>query len=262
MKAFLAAFWAETLKARRSRVSLLTVAGFALFPLVDGLFMFILKDPERARALGLISVKAQLAAGVADWPAFFQVLLQVTAVGGSVLFAFITAWVFGREFSDHTVKEILALPTPRGTILAAKFLLTALWILGLILMIYVIGLGVGKAVDIPGWSLELVWASFGSLLLIALVAFMLMPFVALFASAGRGYLPPLGWAFLTLALAQIAIVLGWGGWFPWSVPALLSGMSDQGAEPIEIHSYMVVLLAFVAGIAGTFSWWQNADQAR
>jgi ABC-2 type transport system permease protein len=91
---------------------------------------------------------------------------------------------------------------------------------------------------------------------------MLMPFVALFASAGRGYLPPLGWAFLTLALAQIAIVLGWGGWFPWSVPALLSGMSDQGAEPIEIHSYMVVLLAFVAGIAGTFSWWQNSDQAR
>jgi ABC-2 type transport system permease protein len=129
-------------------------------------------------------------------------------------------------------------------------------------MIFVIGLGVGKVVDIPGWSPELLWASFRSLLLIALLAFMLMPLVALFACAGRGYLPPLGWAFLTLALAQIAAVFGWGDWFPWSVPALPAGFSGQGAEPVKLHSYLVVLLAFIAGIAATFSWWQNADQAR
>ena len=68
MNAFRSAFWAEALKARRSIVPALTTAGFLLIPLVDGLFMVILKDPERARAMGLISVKAQLVAGVADWP--------------------------------------------------------------------------------------------------------------------------------------------------------------------------------------------------
>jgi ABC-2 type transport system permease protein len=254
MKAFLSAFWAEALKARRSKVSLLTVAAFLIFPIIDGLFMFILKDPERARGMGLISVKAQITAGVADWPTFFEVLLLGTAIGGAILFAFITAWVFGREFSDHTVKEILALPTPRGVIVGAKFVLTALWMLGLTLMIFVIGLGIGKAVDIPGWSPGLAWSSFWSL--------MLMPFVALFASVGRGYLPPLGWAILTIALAQIAIVLGWGDWFPWSVPGLLGSLNEPGAEPIGMHSYVVVLLVFVAGIAATFGWWQRADQAR
>jgi ABC-2 type transport system permease protein len=91
---------------------------------------------------------------------------------------------------------------------------------------------------------------------------MLMPFVALFASAGRGYLPPLGWAFLTMALAQIAGVLGWGDWFPWSVPGLLSEMAGPRAEPIGLHSYILVLLTFIAGIAATFAWWQSADQAR
>lgn len=262
MNAFLSAFWAEMLKARRSKVSLLTVAGFAIFPLVDGLFMFILKDPERARAMGLIGAKAQLTAGVADWPAFFQVLLLGTAVGGAILFAFITAWVFGREFSDHTAKELLALPTPREIIVGAKFVLTALWILALTLMIFVIGLGIGTAVDIPGWSLELEWASFRSLLLIALLSFMLTPFVAFFASAGRGYLAPLGWAILAMALAQIAIVIGWGDWFPWSVPGLLGSLSGPRAEPIEMHSYILVLLAFIAGVAATFVWWRRADQAR
>jgi ABC-2 type transport system permease protein len=99
-------------------------------------------------------------------------------------------------------------------------------------------------------------------MLTALLTYMLMPFVALFASAGHGYLPPLGWAILTMALAQIAIVLGWGDWFPWSVPGLLSSLSGPRAEPIAAHSYMIVLLAFTVGIAATFAWWRGADQAR
>ncbi len=263
MNAFLAAFWAETLKARRSKVSLLTFAGFSILPLVGGLFMIILKDPEQARAMGLISVKAQLfTAGVADWPTFVDILLQGMAIGGSIVFALITAWVFGREFADHTVKELLALPTPRGTIVGAKFVLIALWILALALMIFVIGLAIGAAVGIPGWSLELGWTSFRSLMITALLTLMLMPFVALFASAGRGYLPPLGWAILMLALAQIVGILGWGDWFPWTVPVLFSGMAGPRAEQVGTHSYVLVSLACLAGIAATFAWWRSADQAR
>ncbi|MGB3905901.1 MAG: ABC transporter permease, partial [Anaerolineae bacterium] len=87
MKTFLSAFWVETLKARRSKVSLLTAAGISILPIVGGLFMIILKNPEQARAMGLISVKAQLIAGVDDWPTYFEVLMQSTAMGGTILFA-------------------------------------------------------------------------------------------------------------------------------------------------------------------------------
>jgi len=267
MKAFLAALWAEALKARRSRVSLLTAAGFLLFPVVGGLFMLIMKNPEQARAMGLIGAKAQLLTeGAADWPTYFQFLSLGTAGGSAILFAFITAWVFGREFSDHTVKELLALPTRREIIVGAKFVLTALWILGLTLFIFVIGLGIGMAVGIPGWSFELAWTSFWSLMATALLTAMLMPFVAWVASVGRGYLPPLGWAFFTLALSQIAGMMGWGDWFPWSVPGLFSLMFSvvygQRAEQIGIHSYVLVLLTCIAGIAATFAWWRSADQTR
>jgi ABC-2 type transport system permease protein len=262
MNPLLSAFWAETLKARRSKISVLTAAGFLILPLVAGLFMIIMKDPERARAMGLISVKAQLTAGVADWPTFFGILTQGAAIGGGILLAIITAWVFGREFSDRTTKELLALPTRRAVIVGAKFVLTGLWTLGLSLLIFAVGLGIGRAVDIPGWSLELEWASFWSLITITGLNWLLMPFVALFASAGRGYLPALGWTFLTGTLAQIAAVLGWGDWFPWSVPALLSGMAGPRAEQIGMHSYILVLLTFVTGIAATIAWWRSADQTR
>lgn len=263
MSTFLSAFWVETLKARRSKVSWLTAAGFSIVPIVGGLLMIILRDPEAARTMGLISTKSQLVAGTADWPTYFDVLLQATAMGGTMLFAFITSWVFGREFSDHTAKEILSLPTPRGAIVAAKFVLMALWMLGLTLVIFLIGLGIGAAIDIPGWSPGVVWSSFWSLMLIALLSFMLMPFVALFASAGRGYLPSLGWAFCSFVLAQIVSLLGWGDWLPWSVPVLLSGMfGPKGIEQIGAHSYVMVSLAFLAGALATFVWWQCADQAR
>ena len=91
---------------------------------------------------------------------------------------------------------------------------------------------------------------------------MLMPFVAWFASLGRGYLPSMGWTFLTLALANIVSVLGWGDWFPWAVPILIGGMVQSHTDRLRVHSYLVVLLAFIIGLVATFAWWRSADQAR
>jgi ABC-2 type transport system permease protein len=262
MTAFWAALWAELLKARRSKVSVLTGAGFMILPLVGGLFMIILKNPERARELGLISMKAQLTGGVADWPTLFGFLTLGTAMGGSILFSFITAWVFGREYADHTAKELLAVPTRRTVIVAAKLVLLAVWFQALSLAVFLLGLGVGVAVNIPGWSAALQRSSFGAAMAISLLTFLLMPLVAYFASAGGGYLPPMGWAFLTLALGQIAIVLGWGDWFPWSVPGLLSSMAGSSSGTAGLHSYLMVLAAFLVGTVGTIAWWLKADLKR
>jgi ABC-2 type transport system permease protein len=262
MSTFRSAFWAEGLKARRSKVAWGITIGFMILPLAGGLFMIILKNPDQARAMGLITMKAQLAGGVADWPTFFQILLQGAAIGGAMVFAFITAWVFGREFSDHTVKELLAVPTQRWTIVAAKFALTAIWIMALTLLIFIVGLGIGAAVNIPGWSTGLAWVSFWSLLSASFLNLMLMSFVAFFASMGRGYLPPLGWAIVTVFFAQIAAILGWGDWFPWAVPALASGMAGPPSEMLGPHSYILVVITFLAALGATFAWWQSADQTR
>jgi ABC-2 type transport system permease protein len=90
----------------------------------------------------------------------------------------------------------------------------------------------------------------------------LLPFVALLASVGRGYLPPLGWTVLTVAFAQIMAITGWGDWFPWSVPALFSGAAGPRAELIGTHSYLVVGLASLVALGATFVWWRSADQTR
>ena len=256
------AVWAEALKMRRSKVPLFTALGLSLAPVVDGMFMIILKDPEAARSMGLIGSKAQLVAGVADWPTFFNVLGQAVAVGGAIVFAIITAWVFGREFSDRTAKELLALPTPRESIVAAKFVVIAGWTLALTVLVFLIGLGVGSLVDIPGWSGDLLWSATIDVVGAGVLTILLLPFVAYFAGIGHGELPPMGWTILTVALAQIAAVTGWGDWFPWSVPALFSGAAGPRAEFIGAHSYVIVSLASLAGLVLTFQWWRNTDHAK
>ena len=247
---------------RRSKVPLFTAIGFSIAPLVDALFMIILKDPEAARSMGLISAKAQLVAGVADWPTFFNVLGQAVAVGGAMLFAIITAWVFGREFSDRTVKELMALPTPRGSIVAAKFVAIAGWTMLLSIFIFLVALVVGSLLDIPGWSQELFLSASLDVFGAAVLTISLLPFVALFAGIGRGELPPIGWTVLTVVLAQIAAITGWGDWFPWSVPALFSGAAGPRADLLGAHSYIVVAVTSILGFTATFYWWRNADQTK
>jgi ABC-2 type transport system permease protein len=256
------ALWAETLKARRSKVPLLAAIGFTLAPLMDGLFMFIMKDPERAREMGLLSVKAQLAMSTAEWTTFFSVLSQAIAIGGVMVFSIVTAWMFGREFSDHTAKELMALPTSREKIVAAKLLVISGWVIAVTLWIFVFGLVIGNLVDIPGWTAQLAWQSFGDALATAGMTLLLMTPVAFIASMGRGYLPPLGWAVLTIFFAQIIAATGWGDWFPWSVPALFSGAAGPRDQLLGAHSYIIVILAGMAGLVATFYWWRNADQIR
>jgi len=156
MSAFGAAIWTEFLKSRRSKVPWVIAAGFSLAPLVGGLFMVILKNPERARQLGLLGAKAELTAGSADWPSLLRLLAETIGAGGFVLFAFLTAWLFGREFADRTVRGLLAIPTPRWAIVVAKLLVVALWCGGISIWIMVLGLLVGALVGLPGWSASLV----------------------------------------------------------------------------------------------------------
>ena len=262
MNNFSSALWAETLKMVRSKVPLFTAIGFCMVPLAGGLFMIILKDPEAARSLGLITTKAQLLTGTADWPSFFGFLAQAVAAGGMILFSIITIWVFGREFSDHTVKEMLALPTARESIVTAKFIVIAIWSVIITVFIFGISILVGTLIVIPGWSIELLGASFIGVLGTTLFTIPLMSFVALLASIGRGYLPPFGWTIFTLFLANIAVILGWGDWLPWSIPGLFSGVAGSRNELLGTHSYVILVTASILGIVATYYWWRSADQTK
>ena len=262
MTGFFAALRVEGLKTRRSPVPLLTALGFSLAPLIGGLFMYIMADPGRAQRMGLIGQKAQLAGGTADWPAYWALLAQAGTVGGFVLFAFVVAWVFGREFSDNTVRYLLALPTSRTTIIAAKLVLVVIWCAALTALITLLGFAVGGLLGLPAWSSEAavqglthIWAGAG------LTVLALTP-LALLAGLGRGYLAPLGFAMLALILAQVSGATGRGAYFPWAIPGLYAQVAGEAGGAVTAVSFAIVVVTGVAGLLATFVWWLSADFSR
>jgi len=260
MKNILQAIQVEILKARRSKMPILTLLGFSIAPFAGGFFMIILKDPELAKQMGMISTKAQIVAGVADWPTYLGMLSQATAIGGVILFSFVASWVFGREYSDRTIKNLLALPTPRHTIVLAKFVLVLTWSGILVVVIYLIGLGVGAAINLPPAPQEIFVGGTYTMLITAILTIALATPIAFFASAGHGYLPPMGFAIFTVILAQLIAAAGWGEYFPWSIPALYAGVAGSAYADLGLISYLIVLGTSVIGAIGTFIWWQLADQ--
>jgi ABC-2 type transport system permease protein len=180
-------------------------------------------------------------------------------VGGLLLFILVISWVFGREFTDGTVKDWLAVPVERGVILLAKFILSAGWSLGLSLMVYVVGIALGSIVGLAKWSPEAFVSGSVTILVSALlVAAVSTPF-ALVASIGRDYLLPVGIAILVTALSQVVALVGYGEFFPWAIPGMYAKVAGAQSA-FSAASVWVVVLTCVMGIEGTHTWWMFTDQ--
>jgi len=224
--------------------------------------MLVMKDPDLARRLGLISAKAQIVAGSADWPTYLGFLAQATAVGGILLFALIGTWVFGREYSDRTISDLLPLPTPRRSIVLAKFVVVVLWAAALTTVIYLVGLGVGAALALPEASAEVFLRGTITLAVVAGLTSALVTPIAFVASAAGGYLAPVGLAIVALILAQLVAASGWGEYFLWAVPALHAGLAGPQHANLGTASYVIVIVASLVGLIATVVWWELADQTR
>jgi ABC-2 type transport system permease protein len=252
----------EFLKLRRSKITWLSWLAFAILPLAGGLFMWIVREPERAARLGLLGQKAGLAGVTADWPSYFTMLNQEACVGGMVLLAIIAAYVFGREHSEGTAKNLLALPVPRHSFVVAKLVVILVWFGLLTVLLIGEGLLVGTLLGLPGFSMPLVVSSIGDILVAGLVGFLLVPVVAWIATLGRGYLAPIGFTLFMLVMGNVFGATGWGKWFPWSIVPMLAGIAGPRVEVLAPGSLGVVGLTFVAGVAATMWQWRHADNTQ
>jgi ABC-2 type transport system permease protein len=259
MKSILATLWAESLKIRKSKILWLTILAFLFIPMMMGLLMFVAKNPELSSKLGIMGTKASMF-GKADWSAYFGLLAQSIAGIGLMGFGFVTSWVFGREYSDRTVKDILALPISRSFIVLSKFIVVVIWCILLSFVFFAFGLIIGGIIHISGWSSEIAFQFANKYIATSLFTILLCAPVAFFASYGRGYLPPMGFVIITLITANFIGIIGLGPYFPWAIPGLYSvGAGTEGMQ-LGIVSYIILFFTSVLGLISTFAWWRYADQ--
>jgi ABC-2 type transport system permease protein len=254
-----AALWAEYMKIRRSKILWITILLFAFIPSMMGFMIYIVRHPEISAKLGLMAAKASLLS-VSDWPAFMGILSQFAAAIGLIGFGFVTAWVFGREYTERTIKDILSLPVSRSYIVHAKFIIVFAWSVILIIVLFISGMIVGKVAGLTAWSGQVFNEGMQTFLITSFLTLLLCPPVAFVAGYSRGIIAPIGFIILTLIMAQFAALAGLGAIFPWSIPGLFTAPAGTGGMELFISSYLILIITSLLGYVATLLWWRYADQ--
>ncbi len=263
MKQQLLAFTAEIQKNKHARITWVTFIAFSLAPLFGGVIMFLMKDTGYEGLSGAFKTKAVLMSFEANWISYLGLLSQAVGVGGVLIFGFVASWLFGREYSDGTAKDLLSLPISRTKIINAKFIYYIFWCLALVIFNLLLGLVIGFSLQLSGWSFDLflnnIYVYFTTTVMIVL----LNTPIAFFALSGKGYLAPLGMVAIALVLAQIIAALGFGNYFPWAVPGIYSGSggADMKAK-LNFVSYSILLITSIIGYFSTILWWKYSDQVK
>ena len=254
MKNILAAIWCESLKVLRSKVFFFTFIFFSIMPIMYGLMGFIQNNPELAHNIGSIGSGVTLD-GKVNWTSYMDNLKQGIAGAGIVEFAFVASWIFGREYVDKTIKDLLALPVSRSWIVLAKFIVMFIWCVLLSLFMFVIGVIVGMVINFDGLSVSLLIHGLLSFLVTSILAMIISTPAAFLANYTRGYLLPIGFTILTIILGNFVGIAGLTQYYPWALPTVYKYTGYLGTS-----SWIILCLTGIFGLLGTFAWWRYADQ--
>lgn len=254
------ALWMETLKIRRSPVFKVSFYFFIFIGIMMGLLMYLSMHPEIASRSSTMEFKTSFLGG-SNWSGFFGLLMQLILTLGMIGSGIITGWVFGREYSDRVAKDLLALPVSRSTIVLSKFIMLFFWSILLMALMLVAALLTGAVIGLQGWADADLASFLKNYAICGLLNTLLITPVAYVASAGKGYMLPISFVILVLILTQF-IFVGFpalAAWFPWALPALISGVAGPIAPDPRPVSWILYGAIVAAGAVGTVLWWRYGD---
>lgn len=186
------------------------------------------------------------------------VLGQLLSVTVLLAGGFASAWSFGREFADGAVGALAGLAVGRGSVALAKGLVLAAWLAAAVTVSVLVTLALSM---IAGGQLSLeVWRTALTSEWVGLLAVALsLPF-GWAASITRSQLGTIGILIAVVMVTQVVVVLGGGGWFPFAVPSLASGMGGAEAATLNVGSYVLTLAMAPLGLASSVLLWRRLDR--
>lgn len=260
MNQFIQTLQAELIKNKYSNILWATFIAFGLAPVMGGIFILIVQDPEALAKAGGLAAKAKAMNFEGNWKSYLGLLTQAVGVGGVLVFGFTASWIFGREYSDGTAKDLLSLPTSRTNILNAKFAVYVIWCIALAVSNILAGLLIGNILQLPAPEAGILFPLLTDYFVTTFMTIFIGFPIAFFAIRGKGYLAPLAFVALTLVFAQIIAATGYGSYFPWSIPGLYGGAGGEYKKLLDNYSYLILILTGIAGYLATVIYWRTADQ--
>jgi ABC-2 type transport system permease protein len=190
-----------------------------------------------------------------SWALYFADILHTFTALLVIGFAFTTCWVFGREYTDKTINDLLVKPVSKLSIALSKFIAILLWNSLLTILMFAVVVLIGAYVGLIGGTAALILHYFLKFMATALLTMFVSTVSAFVANVFKGYLAPIGLIFIIVLIINIVDNLGLNAYISWTIPGLL--LSDGVLSPISI---LILAITGTAGFTGTVAWWRFAEQ--
>lgn len=229
--------YCESLKVIRSKIFWVVIVAFAIMPAMFGIVSSL--QPVQL-----------------SWASYLDELLGTSTALLVIGFAFTSCWTFGREYTDNTITEVLVKPVSKFYIVIAKFIVISLWDCLLSLFMFAVMLLVGHMVGLGALPMALLLHKLLIFLLASACITIVSTISAFIANITKGYLAPIGHAFLLVIISNIISQAGLAAVFPWTIPSILV----TGGQ-LSLLSIAIVLWTGVIGFMGTVLWWRFTEQS-
>ena len=257
MKQILFTVQIELLKLKRLKIVWITFGLFAFIPLMFGLMLYISMHPESAANVGMFALKAKMF-GSNDWSGYVTAIIQAGAGLGFIGTGFVFSYIFGREYTDKTFKDLLALPISRTYFIIAKSILGIIWSFLLFVTLITIGIIVGKVLGVQG-NFNEVFNYCSQYFKMTVSTILVSLPITYFASKSQGIIAPLGFCILTLIFSNLIVTMGIGTYFPWAIPGLIGMNIKSVGLQVNYISYIILFVTGIIGFVMTVQYWNKAD---
>ena len=231
----------EFLKLKRSKIFLLSLLMAALPSVLMFIATFAFDETQSFTML------------------FSTVNMYMSALFAILLFSIIIAYLFGREYNEHTLKTMLTVPISRGKFLASKYIMFLIWILILTVVTSVTTLAFGFIAGLTGFTVQLFINSLAELLFSNLLLFLTFsPFVFLSLFITNMVPAMVGGASLTLVNLLVEGQT-WAPYVPWTCPYLISSGEIADYSVGLMTPYIMIMATFLVGIVISYVYFTKKD---
>jgi len=228
--------YCEILKVLRSSVFWILLIAFATMPVMLGLVTY-------------------MNAADVNWGPYLADLLGSITALLVIGFSFTACWVFGREFTDKTISELLVKPVSKLYVILSKFIVIFLWDVVLALFMFAVVIIMGLLIGLRGGTVTLIMSNLLTFMIASLLIMVVSTVSALLANISKGYLAPIGFTLLIVVISNVIAQAGLAAYFPWAIPSLFFSNASLG-----IVSIVILAVTGIVEFIGTIAWWRFAEQ--
>ena len=190
---------------------------------------------------------------------FTNVNMYMSVLFAVLLFSIIMAYLFGREYNEHTLKAMLTIPISRGKFLLSKYVMFLVWILILTAVTSLSTLGFGFLAGLSGFTVKLFIDSFLNLLFANLLLFLTFsPFVFISLFVTNMVPAMVGGASLTL-VNMLVYGQTWAPYVPWVCPYLIASGEIADYSVGIMTPYALIFATFLIGVIISYVYFTKKD---